>query len=435
MNYKCENLINWVVGVYLALYFAGKLIRVYVDFIWAIPSGNVAFAPTTWLINYAGGFVRRGLQGEVLYRLHDWFGIEPQFCIVIISISIFAFLVGYFITRLIKRDCSWWIVPLTFFMGGFEIDRTDGLALLFMLGAVASYGCAKCGKIRWIFWNIFGVCAILVHEIAFLLLVPMSYMLTFNKNRSWIASLLWILPMMMAFAGVVLFSGNPETVSEIRDSWRQTLGTYWDNSTLAGISSLGWTIESVMRDWSKCYLRSTSLGVPDLFWLAVFICFVYVLAVNSVSFMRLRSPDATRQQTIGGILLFQLLMILPMAVVFFDTSRFMGYWIASSFVWFLTIPEARFSKRMPRRVLSCARTLNAAVDGLFVKFRKKRAACVLLIVMICLGIPPVGMNIIHAGGRSIMGTYITFAFAPVFVDHGMLINPGENRPYCEVFAR
>jgi hypothetical protein len=435
MKSTCEKFINWCVGVYLVLYLAGKLIRVYVDFTWAIPSGNVAFAPTTWLINYAGGFVRRGLQGEVLYRLHDLLAIEPQYCIAIISIVIFAFLVAYFITRFIKRGCCWWIVPLTFFMGGFEIDRTDGLALMLMLGAIASYRYANRQMLRWILLNIFGVCSILVHEISFLLLVPMSFALTFNKNRSWRTSFLWLSPMMIAFAGVVCFSGNVETVSGIRDAWRQTLGPYWDNSTFAGISSLGWTIECVMRDWCNCYLSSRSLGVPDLVWFASSICFVYVLAVNSLSFMRLRLPDVARQQTIGGILLFQLFMILPMAVVFFDTSRFIGYWIASSFLWFLTIPETGFSQGLPRQILTCSKVLNALIEMILAKVFKKRAAYALLIVMMCLGIPPVGMNLIHAGGRSIMGTYITFAFAPVFVDNGLLANPAENRPYCEVFAR
>jgi hypothetical protein len=327
------------------------------------------------LINYAGGFVRRGLQGEVLYRLHDLLAIEPQYCIAIISIVIFAFLVAYFITRFIKRGCCWWIVPLTFFMGGFEIDRTDGLALMLMLGAIASYRYANRQMLRWILLNIFGVCSILVHEISFLLLVPMSFALTFNKNRSWLTSFLWLSPMMVAFAGVVCFSGNVETVSGIRDAWRQTLGPYWDNSTFAGISSLGWTIECVMRDWCNCYLSSRSLGVPDLVW------------------------------------------------------------FASSFLWFRTIPETGPSQGLSRQILTCSKVLNAFIEMILAKVFKKRAAYALLIVMMCLGIPPVGMNLIHAGGRSIMGTYITFAFAPVFVDNGLLANPTENRPYCEVFAR
>lgn len=429
MKSTCEKLINCCVGVYMVLYLAGKLIRVYVDFTWAIPSGNVAFAPTTWLINYASGFVRRGLQGEVLYWLHDLLGIEPQYCIAIISIVIFAFMVVYFITRFIKRGCSWWIVPLTFFMGGFEIDRTDGLALMLMLGAIASYRHANCRMLRWVLLNVFGVCSILVHEISFLLLVPMSYMLTFNKNRLWLTSFLWLSPMVVAFVGVVYFSGNFETVSGIRDAWRQTLGAYWNNSTFAGISSLGWTIESVMRDWGNCYLRSNSLGVPDFLWFVVFLCFVYVLAVNSVSFMRLRLSDTVRQQTIGGILLFQLFMILPMAVVFFfDTSRFIGYWIASSFLWFLTVPEAMFIQGLPRQVLSCSKVINAIIDTMLAKAFKNSVAYALLIVMMCLGIPPVGMNFFHAGGRSILGTYITFAFAPIFVDNGVLVNFGGKPP-------
>ena len=95
---------DWIMIGFMGLYLFGKLIRVYVDFTWAIPSGNVAFTPTTWLVNYAGGFVRRGLQGQVLLWLHNVFGVEPQFVVVVTSITLYVCLLAFFIRQFVKRE-------------------------------------------------------------------------------------------------------------------------------------------------------------------------------------------------------------------------------------------------------------------------------------------------------------------------------------------
>jgi len=436
MKSRFEYIIDWIVGIYLVLYFVGKLIRVYVDFSWAIPSGNVAFTPTTWFVSYAGGFVRRGLQGEVLYRLQEWLGIEPQYFIVVVSISLFIFLGIFFIRQFVRNGYSWWLVPLTFFLGGFEIDRTDCLAVTLMVGAVMSYRHVDSGAIRWLLINFLGVCAILVHELSFLLMVPMLGVLILRKDKSRLHQpFLWTLPMVVAFACAVWCHGTVDVVAQIRDSWRQTLGGYWNNSSLAGISSLGWTADSVVHDWANCFLKSRSLGVPDIMWFFVMICIVYVLAVNSISFIRLRQPDAVKQQTIGSVVLFQLIMVSPMAIVFFDSSRFMSYWISSSFLWFLVVPETHIRRGMPNCILWCSKMINTCVDGTLSCFNKKVSRYVLIAAMLCVGIPMVGMNLVQAGGRSIVGTYITFALAPVLASQGLLVNAGEGRPYCEVFAR
>ncbi len=54
-----------------------------------------------WLINYQGGFVRRGLIGEVIWRVTNWFGIDRVlFVLIVQELVLFSFLsVMFFVVR------------------------------------------------------------------------------------------------------------------------------------------------------------------------------------------------------------------------------------------------------------------------------------------------------------------------------------------------
>jgi len=40
---------------------------------------------TEWLINYQGGFVRRGLMGEVIFVFYNYFGLSPYIAILFVT--------------------------------------------------------------------------------------------------------------------------------------------------------------------------------------------------------------------------------------------------------------------------------------------------------------------------------------------------------------
>ena len=44
-----------------------------------------------WLINYQGGFVRRGLIGELLYQIHNLSGIQLRYLVFYFEIMILIF--------------------------------------------------------------------------------------------------------------------------------------------------------------------------------------------------------------------------------------------------------------------------------------------------------------------------------------------------------
>lgn len=59
-------------------------------------------AMTEWLINYQGGFVRRGLLGEILFKISQFLNLDLKFSILIVQISLYGAFY-YLIYRLIKE--------------------------------------------------------------------------------------------------------------------------------------------------------------------------------------------------------------------------------------------------------------------------------------------------------------------------------------------
>ena len=93
-----------------------------------------------WLINYQGGFVRRGLPGEFLYQIHQFLGIQLDLLILVTVCTIY-FYISFFLYKSVKYIQSSYINILIFLSPGFFlypmmnseiIGRKDILFILIM---------------------------------------------------------------------------------------------------------------------------------------------------------------------------------------------------------------------------------------------------------------------------------------------------------------
>ena len=95
----------------MSLFYIAMLVPYLVTLLSHTLLDNVRLSAKTWqvteiLINYEGGFVRRGLIGQLIYMLNNTFGIEPLFAAYFFSIAS-ALLFFYLIFKdTIKRGYS-----------------------------------------------------------------------------------------------------------------------------------------------------------------------------------------------------------------------------------------------------------------------------------------------------------------------------------------
>ena len=93
-----------------------------------------------WMINYQGGFVRRGISGEVIYQLYNLFGISPRLAVILISLSAYLFLCLFFIKSFVKKGLPIFILPFVFFLGNPVLNdfwiKKDCLLLICFIASV-----------------------------------------------------------------------------------------------------------------------------------------------------------------------------------------------------------------------------------------------------------------------------------------------------------
>ena len=90
-----------------------------------------------WLINYQGGFVRRGLLGEGIYLLCNVIKISPIYVIWLISISSYYLLVKFTIVEAKNKVSSLFLLSPGIFLapiiGDFLIRKNLLLLLIFLI--------------------------------------------------------------------------------------------------------------------------------------------------------------------------------------------------------------------------------------------------------------------------------------------------------------
>ena len=308
-----------------------------------------------FLINYQGGFVRRGLTGEILFFFAKHFNINIEWTIKIVCLICFAAVCTFFVRAFLKKGYSLYILPLCFFLGMGVLEvywiRKDYLFFYVFISVLWLYNKnnLSIGK-RLIFINILSVFGILCHEIFAFFALPILFLLLFNqyKNKgvlwSVILATLSLSPSIFAFFLVIIMHGNIETAQSIWDSWCAILGktpSEVDHWNVAGISAIGWTSR-----WALGYcFRGNFLTVDkDIIsssvWCITFPV-VYYIAVNALLVFRKNENTFTNKHktVLSSILLFQLLCLSPVFIFLScDYMRVFFYWIASSFAIFLLMP-------------------------------------------------------------------------------------------------
>lgn len=315
-----------------------------------------------WFINYEGGFVRRGLPGQILlefYRIHPY---NVRLLILIINI-VSSLLLLIIICRMFNRK-GWSnaILPLGGCFLWIFMDiwaRKDMLLLIityFIFSHYKKYEEQRnvCSLICFILLSIINI---LIHEASFFFTIPimMVYSTTALYNRqqqritinTFLKQFLPFVPAVITMTLVCLFKGDRQLPKTIWHSWFEVFQAYPDSAhTMSelqqkigdGVGALSWkTIETM-----KFHLRVNSVGglptddyiymaVSIILWIWMMLGNYYVVTrLNTVYFRKEPMAQHTELE-ISNTLLTQFLFMLPMfTILSCDFGRTIPYWIFTS---------------------------------------------------------------------------------------------------------
>lgn len=227
-NLALRQVLLWAILIFLMLSLVqtarGSLLAAETHHGWVIGD---------WLINYQGGFVRRGLIGEGIFRLSAVLGINPDRLVILVHIMCYTVFFGFAFLLLRQQKVLWRYFPLiispAIFLfqiydpqGGYRKEILFIAVLAFLVWAAKSL--SEQTFVRWFYAVLLAYPAfVLSHEVLIIwlpiLLIVYTGTVPFTRKRLLILGTLCALSVLALMASLV-FRGEPNTAAAIAFSLR-----------------------------------------------------------------------------------------------------------------------------------------------------------------------------------------------------------------------
>lgn len=313
-----------------------------------------------WLINYEGGFVRRGLLGQLLYYAEDIVKYDIRTAIMLVTV-LSSCIILYLLFR-IFRENGWspLIIPTGFCLGFtcFNLfGRRDLLSLLLSFCIFWIYKKVTIGPQNMMILCVFYVLSvfqILMHEASFFYTFPILMLFYFMKDRtkvplnmpinnikaqsySFLRTLCFFSPILITMLFVCIYKGNQEYAESIWYSWNNIFEMFPQDAKLTrigeGVQALAWDAKETFSGHLMVAYMGGANSSPWRIPLAIFnlvVCFFLIVRIDKIDtfFKKKKSID---ELLICYITLVQFFFMLPLfTVLSCDWGRTIPYWTIST---------------------------------------------------------------------------------------------------------
>lgn len=328
-----NRFVTWTLAVLLA-WAAGR------QFFDALKWGHESWQLSDWLINYQGGFVRRGLAGEAIWHVSRVSGLAANHLAIGLSYLAYLVLLGWFLLR--TRRFFPVALILSCLVLGFpayqdSIVRKDCLGHVLLLSTL--FLVERSPHCRWKLplANLAAAAAILIHETFVFYSLPALLLLKHQgvpvaKESKFVHRLLAFSPVIACAAFSAFHHGTPEAAAAINSSWiplweHTNPGQPGIDKASTAIAAIGWTTAEGMH--LPLYMLQSGPYQP-LCWFVLF-CTGFVIVVSLAGRCNPADRIAIRER-IAGLLLFQLVSLSPLFLLGVDYGRWFFFWTASSMI-------------------------------------------------------------------------------------------------------
>ena len=311
-----------------------------------------------WLINYEGGFVRRGLTGQLLWSLEQWFPYDIRVALMGICIIASAVFLCLILRVFKKEGWSLLIIPTGFCLGFTLFNlwgRRDYISLMLTFSLFLLFRHVLRHPRQWLAWVAFYILSalqLLMHEASFFYTFPILMLYGFHHHRdqrlsivkSLCTSALQFLPVVLVMGAACIFKGNENVAQAIWDSWVPVVGRYQaDVSKMGwGVFALTWSPEMIFPShFSTSLMGDASPAVwrIPLVLLNLLAGYYLVTRLNAVD-MGLYRPKPMSHVMMSNVALIQFVAMLPMfTVLSCDWGRTIPYWVISSLMFYYVFKQ------------------------------------------------------------------------------------------------
>ena len=297
-----------------------------------------------WLISYAGGFVRRGLPGEIIHFISSKYLISP---ILLVWLSSFIAILGliailfHFCKDLFAKSFLLsQLIILAPISGDYFVRKDIFLVLLYGLALLAMKRLylKKLSKLSAILSvNIVSMIGIFSHEsygiwaLPSLILIFYLFERSNKKNylQSGLYTTLFLIPSFFSFVLCWFFKGNVDQSLIIHQSWQSlkdilpSVVALNETQPNGAIAAIGWGTSQVFTSSLISQFNLNIFWHPGMWFLTIFI----------VMRLFIGQQKDLNQKGKRFIICFQLFAFLPI-FLFVDIGRWIFIWLTSSALLF-----------------------------------------------------------------------------------------------------
>ena len=297
-----------------------------------------------WLINYEGGFVRRGLLGEALYLFSIATKISPIFIIWIISISSYYLLVKLTILEAKDKVSIVFLLSPGIFLAPIVGDFLIRKDLLLLVMFLISLKLLQSQTPNLILLNLLNISGTLIHESYAIYSLPIQFFIFNNRNnilKKNSYTFLKFIPSICLFIFCIIFKGNQTQAIAIHESWLKNSFLFpFENLNykipLGAIDAIGWDLKQVLKILLESFTNFKGILWVPLAWLTTSIILAsFFLGDYSGKDIKIKS----------FILTFQFFPFTILCFSGWDYGRWIFIWILTSILIYCTFgQELKFFK-------------------------------------------------------------------------------------------
>lgn len=365
---------------------------------------------TEFLINFRGGFVRRGLFGEILLWFTTVTGINILATVVFVSFISYFLVLYFFIKKFNEKGYCWWLI-FSVLLCGYTIDiiRKDFI----LYGLTISVFILICNSNPSL-WRRYMAVAIAIfglflHEAYMFFGIPILFLILWQDQKHRYSNIALISLIILAFAILCAHKGNEEIANSIINSWKTAcpnlnLFFNYDNS----IGALSWPLfQTVKFHISKNIgIQYHLLGIP--FWCLLYIVIYYFITFFLQAFHKKSDfDDGTRNSLSSCFLIISFCMLPMFTMLSCDYARLFQYISITSFSAVLILSPEVINGILPLKLVSFSKNLN---DKLMTYFPINKS--IMILILLTMGISPSTFDLNLCFEQSPIG--ITFRTVHVF---------------------
>lgn len=336
--------------------------------LWVGQYPNDYFCSSEFLINYEGGFVRRGLLGQGLLLLCKHTGWAPVLVINIFCITVFAITLAFFFIQFHKKKLNWWILlcPLMFGLA-IDIIRKDYLTYLIAIGMLYLVGKSPITHYRYISTIFLMVLGLFIHEAFIFYGIPLSLLIMWRRCNN---RFLPVIAIVFAIGTFVLFSyykGDYDTATQIIESWDKMgpSNTPLLTSRTNAVGAIGWsTMEALEKHLRANFVSwGYNLGRYGLIYQPLTLLIAYYFIMNFTPLFSNKKSSADYRIALSSVSIFSIICLLPMFIFLScDYGRLYQYVFMMTYALFLIIPLPQILNLFPTKYIKFVNNFNMILN-------------------------------------------------------------------------